>query len=197
MVATVAADEPETAAKIAQPMTFVCSRRPGIRFNQGAKPLKRSCDSRVRKRISPIHKNSGKAVSVQLDAAPQILMAIASPAERAEKISMPSQAAPARVRPTHTPLARKPMMETTSMVITKISFMQCSFLGVAMRPAKQAAEGFIHHGDKEDDRACRHSKLGNPQWGGVFAGGNVVERVGIQCQLAAEPCKVGRNNGTD
>lgn len=99
-VAQVAADEPETAAKIAQPITLVCSSRPGSRFSQGARPLNRSSDRRVRNRISPIHRNRGRAVRVQLDAAPQIVTAMASPAGRLEKISMPIQAVPARVRPT-------------------------------------------------------------------------------------------------
>src|SRR3546814_10024264 len=85
-------DLPDTAAKMAQPMTLVCSRRPGRRFSQGARPLNRSSDRRVRNRISPIHRNRGRAVSVQLDAAPQMVTAMASPAGRLEKISMPIQA---------------------------------------------------------------------------------------------------------
>lgn len=84
-VAQVAADEPETAAKMAQPMTLVCSSRPGSRFSHGARPLNRSSDRRVRNRISPIHRNSGRAVSVQLDEAPQIVTAMASPAGRDRK----------------------------------------------------------------------------------------------------------------
>src|SRR5690606_22029903 len=156
MVATVAAEEPDTAAKIAHPIMFVCSKRPGSRFNQGANPLKRSCESRVRNRISPIHKNKGRAVSVQLEAAPQMVIAMASPADRAEKSSMPSHAAPARVRPTHTPQARKPTMDTTSMVMTSISFMQSGFRGVAIGPTAKAADGLIHQGDKENHRADGH-----------------------------------------
>ena len=41
-----------------------------------------SSDRRVRNRISPIHTNSGSAVSVHDDAVPQIVTAIASPAGR-------------------------------------------------------------------------------------------------------------------
>src|SRR5690606_17149426 len=162
IVATVAADEPETAAKMAQPMMLVCSSRPGKRFSQGAKPLKRSCDNLVRKRISPIQRKRGRAVSVQLEAAPQMVMAMASPAERAEKISMPSQAAPARVSPTHTPQARKPTIDTTSIVMTKLSFMQGGFLGVALGLAPESANGFVQKGDEEDHAADGHGKLRNP-----------------------------------
>ena len=39
MVAQVAALEPDTAAKIAQPTTFTCSSRPGNACIHGARPL--------------------------------------------------------------------------------------------------------------------------------------------------------------
>jgi hypothetical protein len=122
-VAQVAADEPETAAKMAQPITLVCSSRPGRRLSQGARPLNRSSDSRVRNRISPIHRKSGRAVSVQLEDAPQMVTAMASPAGRLEKISMPIQAVPARVRPTQTPQPSSAKIETTNRVMTSSSFM--------------------------------------------------------------------------
>jgi hypothetical protein len=71
MVAQVAALLPDTAAKMAQPTTLTCSSRPGSDCIQGARPRNMSCDSRVRNRISPIHTNSGSAVSVQLDDCPR------------------------------------------------------------------------------------------------------------------------------
>src|SRR6266480_5837252 len=95
MVAHVAAEEPDTAAKMVQPMMLVCSKRPGTRSSHGARPLNMSSDSRVRNRISPIHTNSGNAVKVHDDAVPQIVTAIASPAGRDEKSSMPIHATPA------------------------------------------------------------------------------------------------------
>ncbi|MNT03855.1 hypothetical protein D3C72_1384080 [compost metagenome] len=133
-VAQVAADEPDTAAKIAQPITFVCSSRPGRRLSQGASPLNRSSDRRVRNRISPIQRNSGRAVSVQLDDAPQIVTAMASPAGRLEKISIPIQAVPASVRPTQTPQPSRTKIETTRRVMTRSSFM-----GLLRRSGGQAA----------------------------------------------------------
>ena len=48
MVAQVAAEEPDTAAKIAQPTTFTCSRRPGSFCSQGARPSNMSSDNLVR-----------------------------------------------------------------------------------------------------------------------------------------------------
>src|SRR5438105_1740039 len=87
VVAQVAADEPETAAKIVHPMMLVWSRRPGMRSSHGARPLNMSSDSRVRNRISPIHTNNGSAVSVHEEAVPQMVTAIASPAGREENSS--------------------------------------------------------------------------------------------------------------
>ena len=48
MVAQVAADDPETAAKIVQPATLMCSIRPGNHLSQGASPSNRSSESFVR-----------------------------------------------------------------------------------------------------------------------------------------------------
>src|SRR3546814_5899342 len=58
---------------MAQPATFTCSRRPGSPSSQGARPLKRSSESRVRNRISPIQMNSGRAVRVHDEEALQIV----------------------------------------------------------------------------------------------------------------------------
>ena len=64
MVAQVAAEEPDTAAKMPQPITFTCTRRPGSHCSQGDRPRNISSDRRVRNRISPIQMNSGSAASV-------------------------------------------------------------------------------------------------------------------------------------
>src|SRR6185503_6433183 len=65
IVAQVAADEPDTAAKMPQPMTFTWISRPGSHCSHGDRPRNISSDSRVRNRISPIQMNSGRAASVQ------------------------------------------------------------------------------------------------------------------------------------
>src|SRR5690242_2461559 len=103
MVAQVAADDPDTAAKIVQPMTLVCSSRPGSRPTHGARPRNMLSLSLVRKRISPIQMKRGRAVRVQLEADPHTVTAIASPAGRDENSSIPIQATPASVRPIQTP----------------------------------------------------------------------------------------------
>jgi magnesium-transporting ATPase (P-type) len=79
---------------------------------------------------TPIHKNKGNAVNVQLEEAPQIVMAIASPAGLLENSSIPSHAVPASVSPTHTPPAKKPKSETINNVTIKISFMALLLLHV-------------------------------------------------------------------
>ena len=121
MVAQVAADDPDTAAKIVQPMILVCSRRPGTRSSHGASPLNMSSESRVRNRISPIHTNSGRAVNVHDDADPQIVTAIASPAGREEKSSMPIHATPASAMPIHTPLPSRMNREAINSAVTSRS----------------------------------------------------------------------------
>ena len=123
MVAQVAALEPDTAAKIVQPTTFVCSKRPGSDCTHGASPLNMSCDSRVRNKISPIQIKRGRAVRVQLDAEPQIVTAIASPAGLDANSCMPIQATPERVRPIHTPLPRIRNSVRTRSPVMAISLM--------------------------------------------------------------------------
>src|SRR5216684_3272801 len=71
MVAQVAAEEPETVPKIAQPRILTCIRRPGSQPSQGARPSNISSESLVRNRISPIQTNIGSAASVQEAAEPQ------------------------------------------------------------------------------------------------------------------------------
>ena len=80
-----------------------------------------SSDSRVRNRISPIQTNSGSAVSVHDDAEPQIVTAIASPAGRDEKSSMPIHATPASASPIQTPLPSSANSATISSVVISAS----------------------------------------------------------------------------
>ena len=87
-------------------MILACNNRPGIFSSQGAKPLNISSDNLVRKRISPIQMNSGKAVSVHEEAEPQMVMTMASPTGRVVNNCMPIQATPANDKPIHTPLPR-------------------------------------------------------------------------------------------
>src|SRR5437763_3998611 len=122
IVAQVAALEPETAAKIAQPTTLVWRSRPGRRCIHGARPRNMSWLRRVRNRISPIQMKSGSAVSVQLDAEPQIVTAIASPAGRELKSCMPIQATPESVRPIQTPLARMRNSDAIRSAVIAASF---------------------------------------------------------------------------
>src|SRR5918994_3727238 len=71
IVAQVADDDPDTAAKMPQPKMLTCISRPGSQPSQGARPSNISSDSRVRNRISPIQTNSGSAASVHEAFEPQ------------------------------------------------------------------------------------------------------------------------------
>src|SRR3990167_1600517 len=64
MVAQVAEEEPDTAAKMPQPKMLTCIRRPGSQPSQGASPSNISSESLVRNRISPIQTKSGSPASV-------------------------------------------------------------------------------------------------------------------------------------
>ena len=143
MVAQVAADEPETAAKMVQPITLVCSSRPGRRLTQGARPRNMLSLSLVRNRISPIQMNSGSAVSVQLEAEPQTVMAIASPAGRDENSCMPIQATPASVRPIQTPLPSRANSATISKVVMATSLIVQGLLAARPRPVCRAVRAPI------------------------------------------------------
>src|SRR5437773_2497035 len=186
IVAQVAADEPDTAAKIVQPMILVCRSRPGTRSSHGASPLNMSSESRVRKRISPIHTNSGSAVSVHDDVVPQIVSAIASPAERDEKSSIAIHATPTNARPIQTPAPRRMKRPAMRVTVTTRSMrpipglfdMQRFDVVLRFDPATAELElEFVDHGDGENDRAKRHSHLGKPQRRRVVAGRDVVKRI--------------------
>ena len=56
----VAAEEPEIAANMEQPITVVWNSRPGRKLIHGAMPEKSDCDRRVRNNNSPIRMNSGR-----------------------------------------------------------------------------------------------------------------------------------------
>jgi hypothetical protein len=71
MVAQVAADDPDTVPKMAQPRMLTCISRPGSQPSQGDRPSNISSESRVRYRISPIQTNSGSAARVHEALEPQ------------------------------------------------------------------------------------------------------------------------------
>ncbi len=147
-----------------------------------------SSESRVRKRISPIHTNSGSAVSVHDEAEPQMVTAIASPAGRDEKSSIPIHATPDSARPIHTPLPSSANSATISRVVMSAS------RGVAIRcaaarptPAAAASEHLqhelVHERDQEHQRAEGHGELRNPQRRGVVA---------VEMSLKSHDCQARR-----
>lgn len=123
-VATVAAEEPDMAANTVQPAMLTCSNPPGKRRSSGESPLNRYSDSLVRNRISPIQMNKGNAVKVQLDDAPQIVVAIASPTGRVVNSIIPMVATPIRLTATHTPVPRNVNWMTRKMIV-RVSSSTC------------------------------------------------------------------------
>src|SRR3954468_6856533 len=116
----VAADEPEMAAKIVQPMTLTCSSRPGSSAAHGAKPLNSDWDRRVRNRISPIRMNSGSARSSCVVRMFQAYCATSLSSGMSRKSASRTVPVAASVQPIHRPPARK-ANSTTNMVTTTIS----------------------------------------------------------------------------
>src|SRR5512133_3349377 len=161
---------------VVQPITLVCSSRPGRRLTHGARPRNMLSLNLVRKRISPIQMNSGSAVSVQLEAEPQTVMAIASPAGRDENNCMPIQATPASVRPIHTPLPSRANSATINNVVMATSLIVQGLLGRGVHAIAAPLEHpFVDEGDEHHHGAERHRELRNPQRRGVVAGGDVVD----------------------
>src|SRR6185436_7054931 len=190
MVAQVAADDPETAAKIVQPMMLVCRRRPGTRSSHGARPRNMSSDNRVRNKISPIQTNRGNAVSVHDEAVPQIVTAIASPAGRDEKSSMPIHATPASASPMCTPVPSSTNSATISSVVISASMgslVEChDRWRRRIAPAPPFEDQLVDERDREDHGAGGHRELRNPQRRRVAGGGNVVEVPGLIGEAHAE-----------
>src|SRR3954467_4596300 len=194
MVAHVAALDPETAAKIVQPMMLVCSKRPGSRESHGARPLNMSSESRVRNRISPIQTKSGSAVSVHEDSDPQTVTAIASPTGRLVKSSMPSHATPRSESPIHRPLPSSMNSSTirsavmsASTLLDRLHVVLLAGASRRHRPAADHAYQVVEHRHQQHDRAERHADLRNPQRRRVVALRDVVELVGLEHQPHAEP----------
>src|SRR5713226_8034549 len=208
----VAADEPEMAAKIVQPMTLTCSSRPGSSAAQGERPRNSDCDSRVRNRISPIRMNSGRASSSCVVRMFQAYCARSLSSGMSRKSASRTVPVTARVQPIHRPPARK-ANSTTNMVTTMISTagyalhpesfgdFTGSHVDVLERQAESGLEepGHELHGQQNDaeadeglrdpdQRAARHRRLAAVE----AAPGEVGHRPG---EIAAEADAERRQHG--
>src|SRR5216684_222392 len=110
MVAQVAADEPDTAAKMPQPITFTCVNRPGSHWTQGDRPRNISSDSLVRKSISPIQMNNGSAASVQDALALQVVVASTLPSGKDVVSAIAAKPTRPNATAIQTPLASSTIM---------------------------------------------------------------------------------------
>src|SRR5664279_3776851 len=113
MVAQVAAEEPDTAAKIAQPITLTCNSRPGSFCTHGAKPSNMSSDNLVRYRISPIQMNIGSALRSHEFDAVHIDVASTCPAGVASFVMTAAKPQTASAMAIHTP---EPRMANSSSI---------------------------------------------------------------------------------
>ena len=115
IVAAVAADEPETAAKIPQLKIFTCSSLPGNLDRNGAKPWNKSSERLVRNKISPIHINNGNAVKDQPVVALHEEVPNNKPILLFSTNTKPMTAKPVSVNDTHTPLRSMIIIAATRM----------------------------------------------------------------------------------
>ena len=160
-----------------QPTTLVCKSRPGSLSIHGARPRNMLSESLLRNRISPIHKNSGSAVSVQAELAPQIVSIMLSPTGRLVNSSIPTSPTASRPRPIHMPA---PSTAKSAMISTNAAIMSMLFsLGLLGDRPRAGNEPFapaparhdrIQKGQREGYAANRHAQLRNPQRRGIRGG---------------------------
>ena len=187
-VATVAADEPEIAAKTVQPAILTCSSPPGNLYSNGARPRNRFSDNRVRNSISPIQMNNGKAVKVQLDAEPHIVVAIASPTGRLVNSIIPIAATPIRLTATQTPVPRNRNRIVRKITVKVIS--STSQLPWLITSAEQTFEEMMYDGDSQQHRAYSNNRLWLPEQYCICSFAEFVELPGVVGQANHVPRKV-------
>ena len=120
-VATVAAEEPDIAAKSAHPTTFTWINPPGNFCIQGDSPANKFSDNLVLNNISPIQTNKGKAVSVHDDEVPHIVVAIASPTGLEVNNNIPIVETPIMLIATQMPDPRKNKSTLIKNIMRNIS----------------------------------------------------------------------------
>jgi hypothetical protein len=104
----VAAEDPEIAAKIEQPMMLTWSRRPGSKPAHGARPWKRERDNRVRNSNSPMMMNRGRASSSDVVRMFQVYCGSNRSSGMFLKIARRRTPVAIRVRPTQMPAPSMP-----------------------------------------------------------------------------------------
>ena len=117
-VGTVAAEEPDTAAKIPHPITLTWISRPGSQLSHGDSPRNMFSDNRVRNRISPIQINKGSAASDHDAPLLQVVVASTGPIGAVLTSSMAAKPQIIRLMPIQSPLASSTASSTTRMPAT-------------------------------------------------------------------------------
>src|SRR6185369_7279981 len=199
IVAQVAADEPEIAAKIAEPTTLTCISRPGNGAIHGASPLNMYSEIFDRNRISPIQMKSGSEVNVQLDSEPKMVVAMASPGMRVAYIRVATSATPTRASPIHTPSPSSSNIAPT--MATAIAGLKSSAVGTQHLPRLRLKSrrlplpdppGPLGDGQEERDRTEGHGRLRDPHRQRNQAGTALVKLPGLPRELRDVPGQIGR-----
>src|SRR3954470_11405839 len=168
MVAVVAVEEPDTAAKIPQASTLVCARRPGRRESHGARPVNIWLASLVRNRISPIRMKSGNAVSAQSVLPPNTVVERSAPG--LALVKKPTAAAPTRIIEM---AIHKPPPSSTSSRSARKTLISPRFKGsdlveerggpfVRRRAPAQDIDQVLEERDRDQRGAERHAGNRNP-----------------------------------
>src|SRR3954452_18850568 len=199
----VAADEPEIAAKIVQPITFTCRRRPGSSPAHGASPWNSERDKRVRNSNSPIRMNSGNASSSCVVKMFQAYCGSSLSSGIERNIASSNVAVSASVRPIQTPHARSAnriaKSATTSMVMESgVRWLARgrSFDGRGLHAVilQRQAEHGLDRARQELERQQQHAKgddgLRKPQRG-VARGRNLAAHIGAEGELRHRRCQEG------
>ena len=131
-VATVAAEDPDIAANNAHPTTFTCTNPPGNFDNHGDKPLNKFSDNLVLNKISPIQTKRGRAVNVQDELVPHIVVAIASPTGLVVNNNIPIADTAIMLKATQIPEPNKNSNKEIKNIVKYISviFNLFSYLGL-------------------------------------------------------------------
>src|ERR1035437_5285890 len=174
MVAAVAADEPEIAAKMPQPITLQCISRPGNAVSQGARPRNISSEMRLRNRISPIQMNKGTAVSDQLALDPHTVVAMSLSTGVEVKSSIAAQPMASSTMVIHQPpasssaskVSRNSVMPSVFMalyVLRHRDFLALLCYQVGRRAAGEHGDEVVEQCNRHDRETQGHAALRHPQ----------------------------------
>src|SRR6476646_3653259 len=201
MVAVVAVEEPDTAAKMPHASTLVCARRPGSRESHGARPVNIWLASLVRNRISPIRMKSGRAVSAQSVLPPNTV--VESRAPGLVLVKKPTAAAPTRIIAIaiHKPAPSSMSSRIARNTLISPMFTRSRLVLVLGRPLvrrdapAQHVDQVLEESDGDQRDAERHAGDRNPLRQRYLADGVFLEAPRVEGHHAGRPGEPRRYRG--